>query len=94
MPAATLTVGNVEITAILDVDTSMPLAEVFGGSGDPPPGGSEFLAARVKGRRPTQYATLEKVRLVILRRDGWRCHWCGSLANQFDHLTPIEGGHR
>mgnify|MGYP003507951082 CR=1 FL=1 len=30
MPAATLTVGNVEITAILDVDTSMPLAEVFG----------------------------------------------------------------
>jgi hypothetical protein len=36
MPAATLTVGNVEITAILDVDTSMPLAEVFDGSGDPP----------------------------------------------------------
>jgi hypothetical protein len=46
MPAATLTVGNVEITAILDVDTSMPLAEVFDGSGDPPPGGSASLAAR------------------------------------------------
>jgi metallo-beta-lactamase superfamily protein len=46
MPAATQTVGNVEITAILDVDTSMPLAEVFDGSGDPPPGGSESLAAR------------------------------------------------
>ena len=46
MPAATLTVGNVEITAILDVDTSMPLAEIFGESGDPPPGGSGSLAAR------------------------------------------------
>ena len=45
MPAVTLTVGDVEITAILDVDTSMPLAEIFDGSGDPPPGGSEFLAA-------------------------------------------------
>jgi hypothetical protein len=46
MPGATLTVGNVEITAILDVDTSMPLAEVFDGSGDLPPGGSESLVAR------------------------------------------------
>ena len=46
MPAATLTVGNAEITAILDVDTSMPLAEVFGGRGDTPPGGSESLAER------------------------------------------------
>ena len=46
MTAAALTVGNVEITAILDVDTSMPLAEVFDGSGDPPPGGSESLAVR------------------------------------------------
>jgi hypothetical protein len=46
MPAATLTVGNVEITAILDVDTSMPLTEVFDGSGDPPPGGSASLAGR------------------------------------------------
>jgi glyoxylase-like metal-dependent hydrolase (beta-lactamase superfamily II) len=45
MPAATLAVGDVEITAILDVDTSMPLTEVFDGSGDPPPGGSESLAA-------------------------------------------------
>ncbi len=45
MPAATLTVGDVEIIAILDVDTSMPLAEMFDGSVDPPPGGSESLAA-------------------------------------------------
>ena len=46
MQTDTLTVGDVEITAILDVDTSMPLAELFDGSGDPPPGGSESLAAR------------------------------------------------
>ena len=46
MPATTLTVGNVEITAVLDVDTSMPLDEVFDGSGDPPPGGLGSFAAR------------------------------------------------
>jgi glyoxylase-like metal-dependent hydrolase (beta-lactamase superfamily II) len=46
MPTATLTVGDIDITAILDTDTSMPLAEVFDGSGDPPPGGVESLAAR------------------------------------------------
>ena len=46
MPAATLTVGNVEITAILDVDTSMPLAEMFDGNADPPPGGVVSLAAK------------------------------------------------
>ena len=44
MPTATMTVRNVEITAILDLDTPIPLAEVFDGSGDPPPGGSESLA--------------------------------------------------
>jgi glyoxylase-like metal-dependent hydrolase (beta-lactamase superfamily II) len=46
MPAATITIGNTEITAILDVDASIPLAEMFDGSGDPPPGGSDALAAR------------------------------------------------
>src|SRR5262249_38665621 len=42
---ATLTVGDVEITAILDVDTSMPLVDLLGG-GDPPPGGSASLSVR------------------------------------------------
>ena len=46
MSGETLTIGDVEITAILDVDTSIPLAEVFDGSSDPPPGGSGSLAAR------------------------------------------------
>jgi glyoxylase-like metal-dependent hydrolase (beta-lactamase superfamily II) len=45
MPEATLTVGDVEVTAILDVEASMPLAEVFDGGGDPPPGGLGSLAA-------------------------------------------------
>ena len=46
MPAGSLTVGDIEITAILDIDTSIPVAEVFGERGDPPPGGSASLAAR------------------------------------------------
>jgi hypothetical protein len=49
MSAATLVVGNVEITAILDVDTSMPLTEVFDGSSDPP-GRSKSLAASIEDR--------------------------------------------
>jgi len=46
MPAVTLTVENAEITAILDVDTLVSLAEMFDGSGDPPPGGQGSLAER------------------------------------------------
>src|SRR4026209_3015468 len=46
MPAATLTVGSVEITAILDVDTSSPINEIFDGSGDPLPGGPDSVATR------------------------------------------------
>lgn len=45
MPAATLTLGTAKITAILDVDTTIPLSEMFDGS-HPPPGGSGALAAR------------------------------------------------
>jgi len=39
MPSKTLSVADVEITAILDVDTSIPLAAMFDGSGDPAPEG-------------------------------------------------------
>lgn len=46
MSGQTLCIGNVEITAILDVDTTMPLADVFDGSTDPPAAGPESLAAR------------------------------------------------
>jgi glyoxylase-like metal-dependent hydrolase (beta-lactamase superfamily II) len=37
MPSRTLSLGDVEISAILDVDTSIPLAAIFDGSGDPAP---------------------------------------------------------
>jgi hypothetical protein len=40
-----LVLGDVEITAICDVDTVMPLAEAFD-RGDPPPGGIETLGER------------------------------------------------
>jgi hypothetical protein len=46
MPAASLTVGNVEITALLDVDTSIPLAELSDGSSDFLPAGEGSLAVR------------------------------------------------
>jgi glyoxylase-like metal-dependent hydrolase (beta-lactamase superfamily II) len=45
VPAATLSIEDVEITAILDVDTWMPLSYVLDGQGDPVPGGPEALAA-------------------------------------------------
>jgi glyoxylase-like metal-dependent hydrolase (beta-lactamase superfamily II) len=45
MSAEMLVLGDVEITAICDVDTVMPLAEAFD-RGDPPPGGIETLGER------------------------------------------------
>ena len=45
MPAGMLVLGDVEITAICDVDTVMPLAEAFD-RGDPPPGGIDL---RIRG---------------------------------------------
>lgn len=34
-----------------------------------------------------------KTRLVVLDRDGYRCHWCGGHANQVDHLLErCHGG--
>lgn len=33
-----------------------------------------------------------RVRLAILRRDRWRCRWCGGRANQVDHVIPISAG--
>jgi 5-methylcytosine-specific restriction endonuclease McrA len=33
-----------------------------------------------------------KVRLAILYRDCWRCHWCGGRADQVDHVVPVSAG--
>ena len=77
MPAATLIVGEVEITAILDVDTSMPLAELFDGSGDPPPGGSESLATKY----PDEFTA-----------DSWRFRDHCFLVRTPKRLTLIDTG--
>jgi glyoxylase-like metal-dependent hydrolase (beta-lactamase superfamily II) len=77
MFAATLTVGNVEITAILDVDTSIPLVEVFDGSGDAPPGGAESLAARY----PNEFTA-----------DSWRFRDHCFLVRTPERLTLIDTG--
>ena len=35
----------------------------------------------------------QRLRLVILRRDGYVCHYCGGPADSVDHVTPkVEGG--
>jgi 5-methylcytosine-specific restriction endonuclease McrA len=34
-----------------------------------------------------------EIRLGILRRDDYVCHWCAGPANSVDHLVPrVEGG--
>ncbi len=45
MSAGSLIIGDVEIVAILDIDTLMSLGETFD-RGDPPPGGTETLGER------------------------------------------------
>jgi glyoxylase-like metal-dependent hydrolase (beta-lactamase superfamily II) len=77
MPAATLTVGNVEITAILDVDTSMPLAELFDGGIDALPGGAENLAAAY----PDEFVA-----------DTWHFRDHCFLVRTPTHLTLIDTG--
>ena len=32
----------------------------------------------------------KRVRLAVLSRDGYRCHWCGGTANEADHLKSID----
>jgi hypothetical protein len=77
MPAATLTLGNVEIAPILDVDTSIPIAEIFDGSGDPPPGGLASLATRY----PEDFAA-----------DAWRFRCHCFLVRTPTRLTLIDTG--
>ena len=77
MPAATLTIGNAEITAIRDVDALIPLSEMFDGSGDPPPGGSEALGARY----PEEFTP-----------DAWRFRDHCFLVRTPGRLTLIDAG--
>ena len=77
MPATTLTVGDVEITAILDVDTLIPIADVFDESGDPPPGGSASLATAY----PEDFSS-----------DAWRFRAHCYLVRTPTRLTLIDTG--
>lgn len=43
--------------------------------------------------RPYNTQRWKLTRLLVLRRDNYKCHWCGAVATQCDHLrSPIEGG--
>ncbi|MBK9178915.1 MAG: HNH endonuclease [Acidimicrobiales bacterium] len=33
-----------------------------------------------------------RLRLAVLDRDGYRCHWCGGPAATVDHLLPVSKG--
>ena len=70
MPAATLTVGNVEITAILDVDTMFPLAEVFDGSGDPLPVDRSPSPRRIRTNSPPTCGASATIASWSARRRG------------------------
>lgn len=37
-------------------------------------------------------ADWQRVRLVVLERDGWRCRWCGARATTVDHVRPLCAG--
>ena len=35
----------------------------------------------------------KKIRLQVLRRDGYTCTYCGDVANEVDHIIPkVRGG--
>jgi hypothetical protein len=33
-----------------------------------------------------------RLRVAVLLRDGWRCHWCGGHAHVADHVVPLVDG--
>ena len=37
-------------------------------------------------------ADWQRIRLVVLERDGNRCHWCGRSATTVDHVRPLCAG--
>jgi len=39
-------------------------------------------------RAPISSRPWRRMRLRILIRDRYRCHWCGARANSVDHLVP------
>jgi 5-methylcytosine-specific restriction endonuclease McrA len=46
-------------------------------------------------RDPRSCAYWRKLRLAVLARDRYRCHWCSRLADTVDHVVALaEGGAR
>lgn len=37
-------------------------------------------------------AAWQRLRLVILERDDYRCRWCGRQAGTVDHVVPLAAG--
>jgi 5-methylcytosine-specific restriction endonuclease McrA len=37
-------------------------------------------------------ADWQRVRLAVLARDGYVCHWCEQPANTVDHVVPLAAG--
>jgi len=53
--------------------------------------------ARVDAQRPSTTrrgydSAWERVRLVVLQRDRWTCHWCGGAARTVDHVVALARG--
>lgn len=34
----------------------------------------------------------QRLRLLVLARDGYICHWCGNTATEADHLVELVHG--
>jgi hypothetical protein len=41
---------------------------------------------RLSGRR------LQKLRMLVLARDNWRCRYCGAWADEIDHVQRVRDG--
>ena len=37
-------------------------------------------------------ARWKKLRVQVLKEEGYRCHWCGGKATQADHLLELDAG--
>jgi 5-methylcytosine-specific restriction endonuclease McrA len=49
-------------------------------------------AARGTAAQRGYDADWRKVRVLVLNRDGWCCHYCGAPAITVDHVVPLARG--
>jgi 5-methylcytosine-specific restriction endonuclease McrA len=60
------------------------------GPGSPCP--SHSWLRRSPSSRATAKSAYRRIRLRVLARDNYVCRWCGGVADQVDHLTPVAHG--